>query len=409
MSNDNLFFQEDGVIQMGETFLAGSPEGAADNVAYTQLLDNYKKLFRQTKRLVRMNDRHQAELTRKTKELNLRNQFIKKTFGRYMSDDVVEKLLESPDGLNLGGESMMVTVVITDLRGFSSISATLPPEAVVGMLNDYLREMTRVIFKYAGTVNEFTGDGILILFGAPISRVDDAERAVACAIEMQQAMAQVNAHNRLKGFPDLEMGIGINTGKVIAGNVGSDMRVKYAVVGSNVNLAARVESYTVGGQILATESTLDHIYDSVVQVDGEFAVPFKGAKAPVMIYNITGIQGTYHLALPQATASYQDLAQALSVSFEVLDGKHSDGKVWAGHLVSLAEKSAILVSSQALVVHSNLKVSLDAVCDEDENDNLYAKVLKCTSPTCTRYEIHFTFVPEKIRGELNARRMLQAT
>lgn len=398
MSNDDLFFQENGVIQKGEIFLASATENTADKVAYTQLLDDYKKLFRQTKRLVRMNDRHQAEL-------NLRNQFIKKTFGRYMSDDVVEKLLESPDGLNLGGESMMVTVVITDLRGFSSICATLPPEAVVGMLNDYLREMTQIIFKYAGTVNEFTGDGILILFGAPISRADDAERAVACAIEMQQAMAQVNANNRLKGFPDLEMGIGINTGKVIAGNVGSDMRVKYAVVGSNVNLAARVESYTVGGQILATESTLKHIGDGVVQVDGEFAVPFKGAKAPVMIYNITGIQGTYTLALPQATACYQDLIDAVPVSFEVLDGKHSNGKVWAGHLVSLAEKSAVLVSSQELVVHDNLKMSLTAVCDEEEDDNLYAKVLKCTSSACTRYEIHFTFVPEKIRNELNARRM----
>ncbi len=397
MSHDNLFFREDEVILTGEALIAHPPEYASLNAAYIQLLEQYKKLFRQTKRLVRMNDRHQADLTSKTKELNLRNQFIKKTFGRYMSDDIVEKLLESPNGLNLGGESMMVTVVITDLRGFSSISATLPPETVVGMLNDYLKEMTHIIFKYAGTVNEFTGDGILILFGAPISRADDAERAIACAIEMQLAMEKVNVNNRRKGFPDLEMGIGINTGKVIAGNVGSDMRVKYAVVGSNVNLAARVESYTVGGQILATESTLKHAQPSTVHVNGEFLVPFKGVKKPVMIYNVTGIAGIYHLDLPQATAQYHLLPTPLNIHFEILDGKHSYGNIWQGCIVSLAEKSAVLIAQHPLSVHDNLKVIVDIAAAEMEDTHLYAKIVQCQDQACSHYEIYFTFVPEKIR------------
>ncbi|MFY9260365.1 MAG: adenylate/guanylate cyclase domain-containing protein [Gallionella sp.] len=397
MSDDELFYQEDAVISNGEGFLTHSPDRAALHLAYADLLDQYKKLSRQTKRLVRMNDRHQAELTHKTKELNLRNQFITKTFGRYMSDEIVAMLLESPEGLNLGGESKLVTVVMTDLRGFSSISSSLPPEAVVGMLNDYLKEMTNIIFKYAGTVNEFVGDGILILFGAPITRTDDAARAIACAIEMQLAMVKVNANNREKGFPELEMGIGINTGKVIAGNVGSDMRMKYTVVGSSVNLAARVESYTVGGQILATDATLAHIPPHAVNLHGDFLVPFKGVSKPVKIYNIIGINAPYDLSLPQKTIVYQDLPHHLTLNFEVLDGKHSYGKIWVGHITSLAEKSAIFVSSLELSVHDNLKINISIPSVETEDAHLYAKVLKCEDMQAWKYQIYFTFVPEKIR------------
>ncbi|MDD4962421.1 MAG: adenylate/guanylate cyclase domain-containing protein [Gallionella sp.] len=397
MSDDELFFQEDAVISIGEILLTHLPDRDALHLAYADLLDHYKKLSRQTKRLVRMNDRHQAELTQKTKELNLRNQFITKTFGRYMSDEIVAMLLESPEGLNLGGEVKLVTVVMTDLRGFSSISSSHPPEVVVGMLNDYLKEMTNIIFKYAGTVNEFIGDGILILFGAPITRPDDAARAIACAIEMQLAMVNVNASNRQKGFPELEMGIGINTGKVIAGNVGSDMRMKYTVVGSSVNLAARVESYTVGGQILATDSTLANIPPHAVRLHGDFLVPFKGVSKPVRIHNIIGINAPYDVSLPQQTIVYQDLLHHLTFNFEVLDGKHSYGKIWAGHIICLAEKSAIFISSLELAVHDNLKINLHAPTDETEDAHLYAKVLQCVDNLALKYEIHFTFLPEEVR------------
>jgi adenylate cyclase len=265
------------------------------------------------------------------------------------------------------------------------------------MLNDYLKEMTSIIFKYAGTVNEFIGDGILILFGAPITRPDDAERAIACAIEMQLAMVKVNTNNRQKGFPELEMGIGINTGKVIAGNVGSDMRMKYTVVGSSVNLAARVESYTVGGQILATDATLAKIPPNTVKLQGDFLVPFKGVSKPVRIHNIIGLNAPYDLSLPQETIVYQDLQHHLTLNFEVLDGKHSYGKIWVGHIISLSEKSAIFISSLELAVHDNLKINLHTPTDETEDAHLYAKVLQCVDNLALKYEIHFTFLPEKVR------------
>src|SRR5690606_1962086 len=122
-------------------------------------------------------------------DLEVRNGFIRAIFGRYLSDDVVTTLLESPEALRLGGERRKVTILLTDLRGFSAISERLSPEQVVGLLNIYLGAMAAVIDSYEGSINEFIGDAILTVFGAPIAHEDAAERAVACALSMQLAMA----------------------------------------------------------------------------------------------------------------------------------------------------------------------------------------------------------------------------
>ena len=185
----------------------------------------------------------------RTDQLEVRTRFIEQTFGRYMSSEIADSLLKSAEGLDFSGQKKIVTIMMSDLRGFAAFSDALPPETIVKLLNNYLSEMTTVIQKYNGTIDEFIGDAILTIFGAPFQRPDDAERAVACALEMQRAMPRVNAWNAEHGLPELEMGIGINTGEVVAGNIGSRKRAKYGVVGSNVNLAGRIEGYTIGGQI----------------------------------------------------------------------------------------------------------------------------------------------------------------
>src|SRR5205823_2635207 len=129
-------------------------------------------------------------------------------------------------------ESRTVTLMMTDLRGFTTLCEGLPPESVVAMLNRYLATMTEVIVRHHGTIDEFIGDAILAIFGAPFAARDDAERAAACAIEMQLAMDSVNLWNSRNGYPRLEMGIGIHTGPVVVGNIGSEKRSKYGVVGS---------------------------------------------------------------------------------------------------------------------------------------------------------------------------------
>jgi adenylate cyclase len=200
-------------------------------------LDNQLLLSRATKQLANF-----------ARQLELRNAFIRKTFGRYVSDEVASSVLESPEGLELRGEKRLVTIMLTDLRGFTALTESLSPVEVVEILNNYLGRMAEIISTWNGTIDEFIGDAILAFFGAPTLREDDAERAVACALEMQCAMEQVNAENRRQGLPEVEMGIGIATGEVIVGNIGSEHRTKYAAVGTPINLAARVESLALAAR-----------------------------------------------------------------------------------------------------------------------------------------------------------------
>src|SRR5262249_17935734 len=147
---------------------------------------------------VSMLERNEAfeKLQRSEQQLARSNRFIREAFGRYLSDEVVASLLESPGGLTLGGETRLVTILMADLRGFTALSEQLAPDKVVAVINNFLEVMTDVIFEHGGTIDEFVGDAILVIFGAPILRADDARRAVACAIEMQNAMARVNERNK---------------------------------------------------------------------------------------------------------------------------------------------------------------------------------------------------------------------
>ncbi|MEH2252943.1 adenylate/guanylate cyclase domain-containing protein [Nostoc sp.] len=165
---------------------------------------------------------------------------MRKTLGRYLTDEIIANILETLSGLKLGEERRKVMVLVSDLRELSAISEQLPPEEVVKILNIYLGAMTDVINQYKDTINEFVGDGIFVIFGVPINRKDDSQRAIASAIAMQFAMQQMN-------FSILEMGIGINPDQTGARNISSQKRAQYTVIGSDVNLAARIESYPVEG------------------------------------------------------------------------------------------------------------------------------------------------------------------
>ena len=229
-------------------------------------------------------------------EVERRNEFIRSVFGRYLTDEIAETLLDSPEGLSLDGERREITIVMADIRGFTNLSSHMEPEKVVTMVNNFLSEMTRVIISYGGTIDEFIGDAILALFGAPRAMGDHAEKAVACALEMQAAMQVVNELNHQSGLPKLAAGIGINTGEVIVGNIGSEQRAKYGVVGHNVNFASRIESYTTGGQILVSDRTLEAC-DGLLEVRGEMSVRPKGFDSDVQIHDICGIGGAYNIKI----------------------------------------------------------------------------------------------------------------
>ena len=325
------------------------------------------------------------------------NRFIRKTFGRYLSDDIVDTILESPNGLKLGGEKRVVTILMSDLRGFTAIGERLPAESVVGMLNMYLERMTEIIFKYNGTIDEFIGDAILAIFGAPVVRDDDAQRAVACAIEMQLAMDEVNATNRQHGFPEVSMGIGINTGEIVVGNVGSSRRTKYGVVGRHVNLTSRIESYTVGGQILIPDSTR-LACGNILRIDNQMEVMPKGVKEPIIIYEVGGIGGEFRIFLPEKqTTELYDLAQPLPILFTILEGKHAGRDAYPGRIIRLSdltgERLADVVSEQACHELNNLKFSLFDSEQHEISGEIYAKVTLALSKTPPMFRVNFTSIP----------------
>ena len=218
--------------------------------------------------------------------------FIRNTFGRYVSPEVMQTLLESPEGLKFGGEKRDITVLMSDLRGYTQFAEQGDPMWVMESLNDYLARMTDIIIEYGGTINEFIGDGIFAVYGAPLPHRDHAERAAASALAMQRAMVEINRANAERGGPRFEMGIGINTGEAVVGNVGSEQRAKYAVVGAAVNLAARVEGCTVGGQIFLSPATYERIRD-LVEVAAPVPVELKGIAEPLLLYELRGIAGRF--------------------------------------------------------------------------------------------------------------------
>jgi adenylate cyclase len=242
--------------------------------------------------------RYHSASYRSMQQRNQAYAFIRDTFGRYVSDEIVTSLLETPDGLKLGGERRRVSILMADMRGFSALADTLPPEQVVSLLNNYLEVMTKVIARHGGTIDELIGDAILALFGAPIQRADDARRAVACALEMQLAVPRVNERNRIEGLPAIEIGVGIDTGEVVAGNIGSRQRAKYGIVGAHVNATARIESYTMGGQVLISNATRIEAGEDLT-VAAEMEIELKGSKALVSVFSVTGIGAPYQLALPE--------------------------------------------------------------------------------------------------------------
>jgi adenylate cyclase len=314
---------------------------------------------------------------------------MRRTLGRYLTDEVVASLLETPGGLNLEGEKRKVTTLISDLRGFTAISERLPPEQVVKLLNLHLEVMTKVIRSYGGTINDVTGDGMVVFFGAPTQKPDDAQRAVACAIAMQLAMATVNQKNQTLNLPHLEMGIGLNTGEVVVGNIGSQEHAKYTAIGSHVNLAARIESFTVGGQILISHATLTET-QTVLTIQGQTQATLKGFESTVPLYDVSGIGGTFNLFLPQTPETLIPLTDPIPLHYRLLEGKQLGDDVFPGQIVQLSHKIAEIHTRHPMPPLSNLKLNLYP--QTESGAEIYAKVITQPVQDDQGFYVRFTMV-----------------
>ncbi len=203
---------------------------------------------------------------------------------RYLSPKLTEKILSSGDTLGAEPQRKMMTVLFSDIRNFSALTDSLEPEEIFNLLDRYLSEMIRLIHRYEGTLNKIIGDGMLIFFGDPIPMDDHAQRAVKLAIDMQKNVADSRGHWLQYGH-ELTIGIGINTGYMSVGNIGSETHRDYTVIGNQVNVAARLESLAKPGQILISQRTYSRVHD-LVEVENCGQIPVKGLHHPIETYNV---------------------------------------------------------------------------------------------------------------------------
>ncbi len=314
-------------------------------------------------------------------QLAMRNALISETFGRFLSDEIVKQLLDTPDGLALGGRKRTLTVLMSDLRGFTALSERMEAQSLISMLNHYLGEMTESIQRRGGTIIEFIGDGIMAVFGAPAQSDTHAADAIAAAVDMQARMEQVNEWNLARGYPALEMGIGVNTGEVIVGNIGSEKRTKYGVVGSHVNLCGRIESYTVGGQVLIAPQTRA-MASTPLEITRELEIYPKGTAAPLIISDVTGIGGAYDVRCIQRDEPPRPLKAATEIVFLPIRDKHCTPEASVGLLTALSRTGALLKTDAALQPFDNLQLEADG--------KLFCKVLSVEE---NGYLLRFTALP----------------
>jgi adenylate cyclase len=206
-------------------------------------------------------------------------------FQRYVSSQVVDVLLAHPDKIKLGGERKRLTIFFSDVRGFTSMSEKMQPEEVVHILNEYLTEMTNVVFKYRGTLDKFIGDAIMVIWGAPVGQKNHAELAVRAACEMKERIKNLQEKWEKEGKKKISAGIGINTGEVVVGNMGSAQFSDYTVIGDNVNLAARLEENASGNQLIISDSTYHEVQD-IISAKKLEPLKVKGKEKPVQVYEV---------------------------------------------------------------------------------------------------------------------------
>lgn len=308
---------------------------------------------------------------------------VHSAFSRYTSKEIAEYVLETPDGEKQGGKLKELTILMSDLRGFTALSTKLSAEELITVLNKYFEQMTAVIEKYEGTVIEFLGDGMFVIFGAPKDNPKHAHNAVACAIEMENAMRKVNEWNKVNGFPPLEMGIGINSGKVVVGNIGSSQKMKYGCMGESVNLAGRIETLTTGGQIYISQYTKALIEDKLAIVNEQSILP-KGAKEHIKIFEVQGIGNITQTEHKKHAIQWNEKIFNAEIKFFELVGKNVSDKLYEGKFIKLStdEQYALIQTEKHLENFQNLMI--------DIGQDLYVKVIENNN---NDYTVCFTAKP----------------
>jgi adenylate cyclase len=214
-----------------------------------------------------------------------REEVARANYSRFLPEYVVKQMLENPESFKLGGVSQTITILFADIRGFTRISEHAPPEKIVSLLNRYFSAMTEIIFAHGGTLDKYLGDGLMALFGAPTATPDDASNALNAAVAMQRRLLGINRELQEEGLSEIGVGMGLHTGEVVVGYIGSDRRSEYTAIGDTVNTSSRLESNARGGEILISDATAKAAR-SRYQLKPREPIMVKNRQQPVMLWEV---------------------------------------------------------------------------------------------------------------------------
>jgi adenylate cyclase len=313
-------------------------------------------------------------------------------------DDLVRRIvsvLSDQGAIRRPIEHKQVSILLSDLRGFTALTERYSASDVIALLNRYFSRMCEVIFRYHGTIDKFMGDGIMVLFGAPETGRDDLVRAIACATEMQCVMSEVNAVNEQLGMPQLYMGIGINTGEVVAASVGSDLHHEYTVIGDHVNLASRIEAHSLRGQVLLSEHSYS-LAKEFIGIGDRREVLVKGKREPVKLYELKSTRLPRYLEVParEGRKSPRVLVD-MPLAFQIVDNKHVLPEVHRGQIADISYSGMLAFLKTPVHANTEIKFSMALSLLTPDVTDIYARVLRVAG-NAHNYEcsLEFTSIDE---------------
>jgi len=305
--------------------------------------------------------------------------------------------IDAATSYTAGSETRRVTILLSDLRGFTAIAEKCSAMEMVAALNRYLARMTEIVLRHGGSIDKFMGDAIMVLFGAPTPLDNALQSALACAIDMQLAMDAINADNQQHGMAALHMGIGINTGEVVVGHLGSRLHSEYTAIGDHVNLASRVEAHSLRGQILLSESSYQLAKD-YIDIGDINEVQVKGKKGSVRMIELLALHGaSATLTVPRREVRNSPRVEVdMPLAFQVLQDKSVLPHEHQGRIADMGYGGMFVISPVPLVPLDDIKIALALSLMGRELTEIYAKVLRVSETNgLYRCPVEFTSIDAK--------------
>ena len=289
----------------------------------------------------------------------------------------IETTIQSSHYPDQIAETKNFSILLSDLRGFSSIAEKFSPTLIIELLNHYFSTMSTIIDRHGGVIDKFMGDSIMVLFGAKEGEETDLRATIQCAIEMQIAMNDINQISENLGLSKLYMGIGINTGEVVAGTLGSDIHREYTVIGDEVNLASRLEAQSLRGQVLLSDNSYELAKD-FIDIGTVNEVFVKGKTKPVKMYELMAINQPERLEVPQREIRTSPrIAVDIPLTFYSMDEKTVNDDARTARVIDISYGGLFILTKNPIETFSELKMNVSLSLMGQGSSEIYARVLNC--------------------------------